>query len=182
MLMKVYKRYEGASFDNFDGESELVKILRKPYEIKDNIILTGGVGTGKTYLAYCILNQEAEKVSYPKGLYYRSENIIYSTIKEIIESIRKCWEKESDEFDREKVEKYKTAQLLIIDEIGVQYGSDSERIELFEIFNERYNNMLPTIAISNYSRKDIEKTLGLRITDRLFGGAKIIELKGKSRR
>lgn len=181
-MTKVCKRFENASFDDFIGNKELVDTLRKAKEIKNNIVIIGGVGTGKTHLAYAILNQEAEKKKFQDDYYYKSDFVRYATVKEIIEDIRKCWSKSADKYDIENVDKYKNVPLLIIDEIGVQYGSDSERIELFEIFNERYNEMLPTIAISNYNRQQIEKTLGLRITDRLFGSSKIFELSGESHR
>ena len=182
-MTRVCKRFENASFDSFIGNKELVDTLRKAKEIKNNIVIIGGVGTGKTYLAYALLNQEAEKKSAKGDYRYYSSNFVrYATIKEIIEDIRKCWGKSADKYDWYNVDNYKNVPLLIIDEIGVQYGSDSERIELFEIFNERYNEMLPTIAISNYNRQQIEKTLGLRITDRLFGSSKIFELSGESHR
>ena len=180
--MKVYKRYENCSFDNFETTQD-ISILKNAKELDRNVILFGGVGTGKTHLAFAILNSLAEKRETESGYkYYTSDFVEYATIKEIIDNIRRCWAKDAANFDFMAVNRYKTITLLIIDEIGVQYGSDSERIELYEIFNERYNNMLPTIAISNYNRQQIEKTLGLRITDRLFGGAKIFEFNGKSKR
>lgn len=175
--MKVYKRYENCTFDNFETSQD-ISILKNAKDLTQNVVLYGGVGTGKTHVAYAIINSLAEK----RNGYYYSDFVEYATIKEIIDNIRRCWSKDSDNFDRITVNRYKTIPLLIVDEIGVQYGSDSERIELYEIFNERYNNMLSTIAISNYNRQQIEKTLGLRITDRLFGGAKIFEFTGKSRR
>jgi phage replication protein, putative len=180
--MRVYPRYQNASFDNFQTNQD-ISCLKDPLSINQNIIITGGVGTGKTHLAYAIINklEEVKQTDYG-AKYYTEKNVLYKTIKEIIDDIRACWNKNADDYDRRKVEDIKTKPLLIIDEVGVQYGSDAERIELFEIFNERYNYMLPTIAISNLNRSQIEKVLGLRITDRLFGGSKVIELTGKSHR
>lgn len=180
--MKIYKRYENCTFDNFETTQD-ISILKNVKDLTQNVVLYGGVGTGKTHVAYAIINSLAEKKETESGYkYYSSDFVEYATIKEIIDNIRRCWSKEADNFDHLAINRYKTIPLLIIDEIGVQYGSDSERIELYEIFNERYNNMLPIIAISNYNRQQIEKILGLRITDRLFGGAKIFEFSGKSRR
>lgn len=180
-MTKVYPRYENCTFDNFKSEQN-VDVLKNPRTLKNNVVITGGVGTGKTHLAFAILNQEEKKLERNGYRYYSSSFVRYVTVKEMIDNVRKCWSKTSDSYDVEEVNKYKEIPLLIIDEIGVQYGSDSERIELFEIFNERYNNMLPSIVISNYNRQQIAKTLGLRITDRLYGGATEIELTGTSRR
>lgn len=181
-MMKVYKRYENSTFENFETSLD-IEFLKKPRELTQNVIITGGVGLGKTHLAYAIINQEAEKKTFPDGSkFYFSSFVHYASIKEIIDNIKALWRTGADATDKEIVDNYKNIPLLIIDEIGVQYGSDSERIELYEIFNERYCQMLPTIAISNYNKQQISKTLGLRITDRLFGSAKILELEGESKR
>ena len=179
-MTKVCKRYENASFDNFTGNDELKKILSNVVELKNNVVIWGDVGTGKTHLAYAILNKECEKMDIEGYLYYRSKDIVYTSIKEIIEEIRALWKDECRFYNF--VDDCKKAKVLIIDEVGVQYGSDSERIELFDIFNDRYNNCLPTIVMSNYSPEKMKSVLGLRIYDRLFGGAKVFELKGKSHR
>ena len=39
--------------------------------------------------------------------------------------------------------------LLILDEVGVQFGSETEKMILFEIINGRYEQLKPTIVISN---------------------------------
>lgn len=181
MYMNFYPRYENSNLENYIGEPELVKTLSQP--IEKNIVITGGVGTGKTHLAYALINKYAEKKQYDSGrTFYTSSYIGYANIKQIIDNIKKLWSKDCDSYDYKTVEEYKTIPLLIIDEIGVQYGTESERIELYEIINSRYNNMLPTISISNFNREQMEKTLGLRIVDRLYSDSLVFELKGKSRR
>ena len=42
--------------------------------------------------------------------------------------------------------------LLILDEVGVQFGSETEKMILFEIINGRYEQLKPTIVISNLAR------------------------------
>lgn len=186
--MRVYKRYEHCTLDNYEckdsTQKELVAELKKGIEkgFDTNICIIGGVGTGKTHLAYAVVKELSEVKEYSFGKVYSSSQAEYTTIKEIVDNIRKCWSKESDKYDLDKIDSYKKISLLIIDELGVQYGSESERIELFEIFNARYNEMLPTIIISNCNRDQISKILGQRITDRLFSGAKTFELQGRSYR
>lgn len=179
-MTKVCKRYENASFENFTGNDELKNILSNVMELKNNVVIWGDVGTGKTHLAYAILNKWCDKININGYYMYRSNQIVYTSVKDIIDDIRAMWK--SGDYSYSIVYYCKKAKVLIIDEVGVQYGSDSERIELFDIFNDRYNNCLPTIAMSNYSPEKIKPVLGLRIYDRLFGGAKVFELKGKSHR
>ena len=56
--------------------------------------------------------------------------------------------------------------LLILDEIGVQIGSEHEKLLLFDVLNGRYQQCRPTILISNLSGSDLEAYLGQRVMDR----------------
>lgn len=183
------ERFSNSSLDNFITNSEeqedMIAYLKDCIinGFEENVVITGGVGLGKTHLAYAIVNAIEEKRTSKTGYkLYTHKKVNFVTIKYIIDSIKNTWDKKADNFDKDIVRDLKKIGLLIIDEIGVQYGTDSERIELFEIFNQRYNNMLPTIVISNHSKDELIRILGLRITDRLFGKAKFFEIKGKSKR
>lgn len=186
----VAKRFANSSLDNFIAadteQQEMIEYFKSCLEngFNENIILTGTVGTGKTHIGYAIVNALESINENPKTGYrtYTTKSVNFVTIKYIIDNIKNLWNPKADSYDRNIVSKFKKVGLLIIDEIGVQYGTDSERLELFEIFNARYTNMLPTIVISNHTKDELMRILGLRITDRLFGGAKFFELKGKSKR
>lgn len=183
--MRVCKRFENATLDNYVCESETQKKLVAAIQdgiqngFKQNILLIGGVGTGKTHLAYAVVNALAKKKTASSGYrYYSEEKVIYRPIKSIIDNIRAAWkDPESAEMDA-----YCTCPVLIIDEIGVQYGTENERTELYEVFNRRYEDELPIIAISNHDKDALLKILGQRIYDRLTGGAAIFELTGRSYR
>ena len=62
---------------------------------------------------------------------------------------------------------YTQCDLLIIDEVGVQRGSDFEKETFFDVINERYENMRPTIILSNLTIEEIKVFLGERVFDRL---------------
>ena len=183
------KRFAECSLDNFipanKEQQEMIDYLRECLKngFKENIIISGGVGLGKTHLGYAIVNALEDKKISPTGWeFYTKKSVEFTTIKNIIDNIKHLWTDKADEYDLNVVSEFKKIGLLIIDEVGVQYGTDSERLELFEIFDSRYKNMLPTIAISNHTKDEMLRILGLRITDRLFSGAKFFELKGKSQR
>lgn len=179
--MRVYKRYKDAKIEDLKTDTDL-SVFKNPKSINQNIMIVGNMGTGKTHIAYSIVNSMCEQYDIDGVGYYTDGDVEYTTIKEIIENIRNSWRDTADKYDYEIVNRYKTVQLLIVDEIGVQYGTESERIELFDIFDSRYKDMLPIIAISNLNRQQLADTLGARIIDRLLSGAKIVEMKGKSRR
>lgn len=184
------KRFRACKLENYNCDTaeqkELVDYLTNCITngFNENIVLIGGVGLGKTHLAYGIVNalEEIKQIAATKSEYYTCKAVELTTIKTIIDNIRACWKSSADKYDFDKISKIKEIPLLIIDEVGVQYGTESERLELFDIFNYRYNQMLPTFVISNCNKEQIAKILGQRITDRLFGGAKIFELDGVSKR
>jgi DNA replication protein DnaC len=49
----------------------------------------------------------------------------------------------------------------------VQFGSDTEKLLLFDILNERYERRRPTILMSNLPRDEVSSYLGERVFDRL---------------
>ncbi|EDH5493481.1 AAA family ATPase, partial [Salmonella enterica subsp. enterica serovar Java] len=67
---------------------------------------------------------------------------------------------------------FASLDLLIIDEVGVQFGSASELAILQEIVNVRYENVLPTILISNLTFEQLKDTIGERIVDRVTNGGR----------
>ena len=60
--------------------------------------------------------------------------------------------------------------LLILDEVGVQFGSETEKMILFEIINGRYEQLKPTIVINSNLRRALTDYLGERVVDRLREG------------
>ncbi len=58
--------------------------------------------------------------------------------------------------------------LLVIDEIGVQSGTDNERKILFEIIDSRYLQMAPTILLSNLEQTQVIDLVGERVVDRMY--------------
>lgn len=183
-MTKVVQRFEDATLENYicetQAQRDLVDALKSCVEkgFSENIIITGGVGTGKTHLAYAILNAMAEKRECDGYRWYDDNRVAYTTIKQVVDEIKASWNTASEN----PTDRLSAAPLLLIDEVGMQYGSASERIELYELFNRRYDAMLPTIALSNNRPAELQRLLGQRIWDRLSGGAIIFELVGRSKR
>lgn len=181
-MTRVCDRFKDASFDNYICETpaqrKLVEALAAP--ITRNIFISGGVGVGKTHLCYAFLNKNCKR-HYLKCLnaWFYYGDTVYTTIKDIIDCVKRGWQTGNSD---NALDTYKEAKILIIDEIGLQYGTDSERIELYELFNYRYCEELPTIAVSNFTKDEVIQILGLRISDRLFSHALEFTIEGESKR
>lgn len=67
--------------------------------------------------------------------------------------------------------------LLVIDEVGVQRGSDDEKATLTDVINQRYRDMRPTILLTNLPGNDLKELLGPRVMSRLTEKATFVSFK-----
>lgn len=142
-------------------------------EVAPNLILCGGVGTGKTLIGSALVCD----------LIRAGRVAIMSTVMTVIRDYRATWKNDCDYSEAQYIKKMTKADLLVIDEVGVQYGSDSEKLFLFDVIDGRYQNQLPTILLSNLNVEGIRECIGARCLDRLReDGGKAIGFDGPSLR
>jgi len=174
-LLRIPERLKNMSFETYIPiNKQSKKILNECKEyaktINGSLIMLGSVGTGKTHLAVSIARESTKLGKTPK----------ITTLTNMIRHIRSTWgNKLRDDYghiisEDEVLEIYEDAELLVIDEIGSQYGSDNEKVIITELINTRYNNMLPTIIIGNITLSEATDYLGIRVIDRLKDGGKIM--------
>lgn len=138
-----------------------------------SVIMVGGVGTGKTHLSVALLRSAIEN----------GYSGLFITASDLFISIRDTWGRNGGVSTSERVQQYKDIDLLVIDEIGVQRGTDNEKEILFSIINDRYNNIRPTVLLSNLSVDRVRDYIGERIYDRMKeDGGSLIVLNGESYR
>ena len=77
---------------------------------------------------------------------------------------------------------YSTTPMLVIDEIGRSMQQVKEDAILNYVLRRRYENMLPTVLISNLKKEDLLKKLGDAVVDRLTETCKLVEFVGESYR
>lgn len=140
-----------------------------------NMILCGSVGTGKTHLCNALVRYLLE---HNVHMYVRM-----ATITQIIRFYRSSWNKDSELTEEEAIGHLSKARLLVIDELGIQVGSDNELNIIFEIINNRYEKRLPTVIISNLEKAEVVELLGTRIIDRLKeDGCRVLGMSWESYR
>lgn len=120
-------------------------------------VFVGLPGTGKTHLAVGIALEVMEK--------HRSA--LFTTTMRAIRSVKETWSRDSEKSERQAISALVFPDLLILDEVGVQFGSDTEKLILFDVLNERYEQCKATLLLSNLSVAEVRDYLGDRIFDRL---------------
>jgi DNA replication protein DnaC len=158
----VPRRYMGADLSHFGEplQQRVFDFLKGP--LNGNLLILGPVGTGKTHLAAAIVCARA--VEDKKSLYTTSTKI-------------------SDHALAEKSLSWFTqADFLIIDEIGRGYKTEAEERRMFELVNDRYNAMKPTVFIGNILKEKFKEAVGEALADRIGESVKVVTLKGESKR
>ncbi|SHM78034.1 ATP-binding protein [Phytopseudomonas punonensis] len=129
------------------------------------LMLLGHVGNGKTHLAVAIGSAVVEQ---------HRRTVLYTTVARVCQQVKASYGKEAAQSEREALEVFRTPDLLILDEVGASYGTDFERMVMFEVINARYEEMKPTIVISNLFAQALAGALGDRVVDRLREGDGVV--------
>ena len=107
----------------------------------------------------------------------------FTSVSEINRLVRESKSFNSEYTETEIIDAFGNYDLLIVDEVGIQSGTDAESRALFDVFNARYQNVKPTIVISNLTKDQLTVALGERIVDRLKeGGGEILSFNWQSYR
>lgn len=124
-------------------------------------LFIGLPGTGKTHLAAGI----------GLRLMHRDKrSVLFTTVVRAIRRVKDTWSRGSDMTEAQAVASLVYPDLLILDEVGVQFGSDTEKLVLFDVLNERYEECKPTLMLSNLTVDEIKGYLGERVFERMREG------------
>lgn len=146
------------TFDTFvvGGNNEFARaaalaVAENPGEIYNPLFIYGGVGLGKTHLMHSIAHFVLDQNPDTKVLYVTSEKFT----NELIDSIQK---KTTTQFR----EKYRSIDILLIDDIQFIIGKESTQEEFFHTFNTLHESKKQIIISSDRPPKEM-----LTLEDRL---------------
>lgn len=128
-----------------------------------SMIMIGNCGTGKNHLA----------VSMAKNIIrHHLATVEITDVMRLTRAVKNTWRHNSERTEDEVIDHFVSLDLLIIDEVGVQFGTPTEITILQEIINARYESVLPTILISNLTFDQLKESIGERIVDRVTDGGR----------
>ena len=179
---RVPKIYKSASTKQLDGyvRDKCVEFLSNYRSTESlNMIINGGVGSGKTHAVCAMVNFILYKKIVESAF---SDTVLFETWHDMADKLRRA--SSLDSVEENPIELYKNVDLLVIDEVGGASLRTEAQIEwFFRIMNARYSEGKNTIITTNLNASQLEKTVGTRSYDRLMNGSSLtLEIKGKSRR
>ncbi len=175
-----YAVFKDYTFDNADNKDTKVFKLCKRYADrfddmiankleKNGLVLSGGYGTGKTYMSICIANA-----------------VIDSGYGCLLTDFSRIWNEWFPLQDKQEyIERFKTIPLLIIDDFGVQRDTPGMLDLIYSIINERYKVRKPLIITTNLSLAELQnpkEEIRRRYYDRICEICYLFDVKGINRR
>jgi DNA replication protein DnaC len=177
-------RFHGIEFDSYEPENE------KARKVKDRcvefsvlfgsqagitgggLIMLGRPGTGKNHLAAAICTE----------LMNNGYSCLHTSAIKLVRRIKETWSHDNAESESVVVKSFLSPDLLVVDEVGVQFGSPTEQLYITEIINDRYEYRKPTILISNLTMKELGEVLGERVIDRFHDNGQVLVFDWESYR
>lgn len=135
-----------------------------------NILLAGGFGVGKSYLASATINH----------LLAAGKTAIFVTVSDLEDWIKSTWNRSSEESEREIIQMLAAADAVCLDDIGAEGTNDWTRKMLYKIINARQGKA--TFYTTNAESDDLFRILQSRVYDRLRNNTQPHKILGESKR
>ncbi len=147
---------------------------------KDNILITGSTGAGKSYIASAIGHQ-ACSLGY-KVMYFNTTNMYFNTTK-LFTMLKTS---KADGSYVKQINRIEKQDLLILDDFGLKGLDNINRHSFMEIIEDRHGKKSTIIAsqlpVEAWHEIIGEQTIADAILDRLVHTAHRINIKGESMR
>ncbi|GAB3668485.1 IS21-like element ISFK1 family helper ATPase IstB [Echinicola sediminis] len=140
---------------------------------KENILVTGATGSGKSFIASALGNQAC--MNGFRTLYYNTSKL-FPKLKML----------KADGSYMKEIARIEKQELLILDDFGIQQLDEMARMALLEIIEDRHGRastiVVSQLPVTKWFETIGDSTIADAILDRLVHTAHRIELKGESMR
>lgn len=142
-------------------------------EKKENVIITGATGVGKSHIASALGNEACIK----------GYKTIYCNVGKLLSLLKM---KRSDGSYIREIQRLERQDLLILDDFGLTQLDTQNRLDLLEIIEDRHGKKSTVVTsqlpLNKWHDVIADSTIADAILDRLVHNAHRIELKGASMR
>ena len=160
--------YMNSSFENFyihtdklpyDEVKNLQNAINLAKAFAENptdwLVFSGVYGGGKTHLAAAIAN----KIQRNGG------SVLFVVVPDLLDHLRATFNPSSNVNYDKLFTQIKTAEVLILDDLGTESATPWAREKLYQLFNYRYSMRLPTVITTAIAINKIDSRLASRILD-----------------
>lgn len=119
------------------------------------LLLEGPYGCGKTHLAAAIGNQRLA----------HGDMVLFVTVPDLLDHLRSTYGPSSEIGYDEMFDRIRSAQLLILDDLGAENPSQWAGEKLFQLLNYRYSHRLSTVITTNVDLDRIDGRIRSRMLD-----------------
>jgi DNA replication protein DnaC len=164
-------RFKTRTFDNFESDTApKVEAIRVARDFVDRfsvhsdegttVVFSGRPGTGKSHLACAMAT----------AIVSAGGTGLYATARELVLMLRDTWRDGADRTERQMLEMLVGIDILVIDEVGIGFGTEGEKTQFFDVIDGRYREQMPTILLTNLDKRGLSEYIGQRAFDRLREG------------
>lgn len=140
---------------------------------KENVLITGSTGTGKSFIASAIGHQACQS----------GFRVLYANATKLFAQLKMA---KADGSSIKELAKIERQDLLILDDFGIQPLDQQSRASLLDIIEDRHGKrstiITAQVPVKQWYDLINEKTVADAIMDRIVHNAQRIELKGESLR
>lgn len=176
---QVWPRFRSKRFSDLKDSPKLLELCQKYVdnfkEYKEHgwwLYFWGNIWSWKTHAATAVCNELIEK---------HLTEILFVNMSDAANRVKDSFS-DNRSNDSDLFEDMKKAELLVIDDIGVEKVTEWLTEQLFLVINHRYENNLPIVVTSNQSLQDLGTLHKPQIASRLDEMCKSVKFTWKDRR
>lgn len=140
---------------------------------EESLFITGKIGVGKTVLMATLIKEILKQ---------KFNDVQWISYLDFIMRLQSAFRDETQNPYQIAKETAAYEGVLAIDDLGAEKLTDFVRQITYYILNEREQRVLPTMITSNFSLQEIDEQIDPRVSSRIAGIYKIIQLEGKDKR
>jgi DNA replication protein DnaC len=129
------------------------------------IVLVGPSGCGKTHLSAAIAGRLVEA----------GQSVLFMVVPDFLDHLRAAYQPGAESGYDDLFEMVRTAQVLVLDDLGVQNSTPWVDEKLYQLINHRYSAQLPTVITTNLDLATFDDRIQTRLSDVAFSYVHYLE-------